>query len=64
MNAGDRISFVINRNGNNQFDTLQWNPVLSYDQLEYKASVGFSSTQGKNNWYYKQYDGTSFSDMA
>jgi len=30
----------------------------------YRASAGFTSTQGANGWYYRQFDGVSYSDMT
>ena len=35
-----------------------------YADDTYKFSEGFSSTQGQNQWYYKQWNGSSYSDMT
>ncbi|HEY0827326.1 MAG TPA: hypothetical protein VGE40_04475 [Bacilli bacterium] len=64
VNVGDKIYFVVNRNGDAINDYLYWNPTVSYDRLYYKASVGFSTTQGANNWRYQQWNGSTYSDMT
>ena len=38
--------------------------ILADTQDTYRFSSGFSSTQGLNQWYYKQWNGSSYSDMT
>jgi len=37
--------------------------LFEYSADSYRASDGFSSIQGKNNWYYQQNNGTVSTDM-
>ena len=36
---------------------------FEYTAESYRASAGFSSLAGKNNWYYRQWDGGGFGDL-
>ncbi|MCD9023749.1 hypothetical protein [Cohnella silvisoli] len=58
----DQIRFIVNKNGTNSSDTTHWDPTIEYEN--YSASSGFSSAQGTNQWYYKQWNGSSYSDMT
>jgi hypothetical protein len=37
---------------------------FEYSAESYKASAGFCSLMGKNNWYYQQWNGSAYSDLA
>lgn len=37
---------------------------LSNGNIMHTASTGFSGTQGKNGWFYQQYDGTAFNALT
>ncbi|MFC3799449.1 hypothetical protein [Cohnella sp. GCM10012308] len=58
----DKIRFVVNKGGTISTDATWWDPTIQYDL--YEASSGFSQTQGANQWYYKQWDGSAYSDMT
>ncbi len=47
---GDLIHFQVNRVADESYDGVIWDPSISY---YFKASDGFSSTQGANQWYYR-----------
>ena len=36
---------------------------FEYSAESYKASAGFCSLMGKNNWYYQQWNGSDYSDL-
>ncbi|WP_405111595.1 hypothetical protein MHH28_02995 [Paenibacillus sp. FSL K6-1217] len=61
VTMGDSVYFVVNQNGDQLYDGTQWNPSITY--IEKMSSV-FGSAQGKNNWYYQQWDGTQYKDMT
>ncbi|HEY0827263.1 MAG TPA: hypothetical protein VGE40_04145, partial [Bacilli bacterium] len=60
--VNDQIRFIVNKNGTISSDTTYWDPTIEYEK--YSASSGFSSVQGTNQWYYKQWSGSSYSDMT
>lgn len=76
--AGDGIYFIVdNRGGNNDCDTTGWDPTISYPDGAIPTpllasvmgdshifSIGFTSTQGKNHWFYKQWNGADYTDMV
>lgn len=65
VNQLDIIYFIVNKNGNNSFDTTFWNPSVSYTQFNsYSFSQGFSATQGDNQWHYQQWNGSGYSNMT
>ncbi len=37
---------------------------FEYAAESYKASAGFSSLMGKNNWHYQEWNGSEFTDLA
>ncbi|WP_426448472.1 hypothetical protein ACP26L_28285 [Paenibacillus sp. S-38] len=59
--TGDSIYFILNQNGNNGYDATRWNPSISYIK---KASSAFGPEQGRNNWYYQIWNGTSYENMT
>lgn len=54
---GDEIKFIVNKNGSADFDSTLWDPSIIYIQ-SHRASAGFSSIQGANNWYYQERNST------
>ncbi|MDP4182750.1 MAG: hypothetical protein Q8942_16890, partial [Bacillota bacterium] len=61
---GDDVKFIVNKNGDNYFDSTLWDPTIIYVQ-SHRASVEFSSTQGSQNWYYQQLDSSgNYTDMT
>jgi len=53
VHVGDRILFVLGRHEQMTCDTTEWDPVIAYEGGEsYRASEGFSTTQGQGGWYY------------
>jgi len=62
VEAGDALYFIVNKNGTNSYDSTTWDPVITYMPYPvYQASVGFSSTQGTEGWYYQQWDASTYS---
>ncbi len=54
VDAGDRIRFVVASGPTIFCDTTGWDPAITYeDGITFRASKGFSGTQGKNNWFYE-----------
>jgi hypothetical protein len=43
---GDAIRFVVNQNANNLYDTVYWNPIVSYSSI-YLLSENFESSAGR-----------------
>src|SRR4029077_15777980 len=37
---------------------------FEYFAESYKASAGFCSLMGKNNWYYQQWNGSAYDDLS
>ncbi len=65
VSLGDRLYFQVNINEGFSFDTTFWNPTMKYeDGTTYQASKGFSSTQGKNQWYYQYWNDKNYEDMV
>jgi hypothetical protein len=52
---GDVIRFAIANNGDYANDATRWNPIVAYGGggPSFRASDGFSSTQGANGWRYQ-----------
>jgi hypothetical protein len=63
VNVGDAIYFIVNKNGNTSYDTTEWSPMVTYTD-KWTASEDFSSTQGQNQWYYQQRNGSTYSNMT
>ncbi|MDF9845253.1 MULTISPECIES: RHS repeat domain-containing protein [unclassified Paenibacillus] len=61
VTSGDSLYFVINQNGNYGFDATVWNPEITYIE---KYTSAFGAEQGKNNWYYQIWNGTSYENMT
>ena len=54
VKAGDRVSFVLNKNKTALDDTTMLDPSISYEEgVIHKASKEFSETQGQNGWRYQ-----------
>ena len=78
VSAGDGIYFVVGkRSSNNDCDTTSWDPTISYpggaiptplpvseSGDSHIFSIGFTSTQGRNQWVYKQWNGVAYTDMV
>lgn len=43
--------------------TLIRHMAFEYSAESYRASAGFSAVAGRNNWYYKRWDGQHFEDL-
>ncbi|MFB0846904.1 hypothetical protein ACEU3E_32470 [Paenibacillus oleatilyticus] len=63
VNAGDAIYFVLNKKGDNFYDGTNWTPVITYMKDSYAFMEGFSHVQGQNNWYYQEWDGTTYRNL-
>jgi hypothetical protein len=66
--AGDTLRFIVNQGAaNNWNDATYFSPaiqVLSGQQSSWKASTGFSGTQGANGWSYQQLSGSTYSNLS
>ncbi|UHA73731.1 RHS repeat domain-containing protein [Paenibacillus sp. 481] len=60
---GDSFYFMVNQKADAYCDGTFWDPTITYEEkklMKYKASEGFSSIQGQNNWYYEEREGDKF----
>ena len=65
VESGDRLYFLVNTHQGMGFDTAYWDPVITYDDgTTFKASKGFSGTQGKNGWHYQYKDGENYASLV
>ncbi len=66
VRAGDRVLFLVGRHGHMGWDTTEWDPAVAYEDGEaYRASEGFSSTQGAGGWSYGYLaDSGAFRDLT
>ena len=65
VDSGDKLFFLVNRHQGMGFDTAYWDPVITYDNgATFKASQGFSGTQGKNGWHYQYKDGETYASLV
>ncbi len=65
VESGDKLYFLVNRHQGMGFDTAYWDPVITYDDgTTFKASKGFSGTQGKNGWHYQYKDGEKYASLV
>lgn len=65
VSAGDKLYFLVNMNQGMGFDSTYWNPIITYeDGTTYRASKGFSGTQGANGWQYQYTEGEKFVNMV
>lgn len=64
-NSTHRIKIVVRgeKNPRSQGTTIR-HMVFEYSAESYRASDGFSSINGKNNWYYLQRNGTEYTNMT
>lgn len=65
VDSGDKLYFLVNSPHGMGFDTAYWDPVITYDDgATFKASKGFSGTQGKNGWHYQYKDGENYVSLV
>ena len=65
VDAGDKLYFLVNRHQDMGFDSAYWDPVITYDDgATFKASRGFSGTQGKNGWHYQYREGENYANLV
>ena len=65
VDSGDKLYFLVNRHQGMGFDTAYWDPVITYDDgTTFKASKGFSGTQGKNGWHYQYREGENYGGLV
>ena len=56
--AGDKLTFLVNMNGNIGWDTTAFDPTIKYDDGEtHVASTEFSDKQGQHGWRYQYIEG-------
>lgn len=68
VGGGDQLHFRIGKKDDTLADTTGFDPLIEFypdagGVQTYRASSGFSSTQGQNQWYYKYWDGSSLNNM-
>jgi len=64
-NARHTIKVVETGKKNPKSDGATVNHIaFEYSAESYKASAGYCSLMGKNNWYYQQWNGSDYSDLA
>lgn len=63
VQQGDQIHFVVDNNGDSGYDTTGWDPTITYHN-SWQGSAGFSSVQGQNQWYYKEWNGSTYANMV
>src|SRR4029453_13958085 len=64
--TGDVIYFRLNDRNSSNYDGTSWNPTVTFvpaPTTTYKASQGFSGTQGQNQWYYQQWNGSAYTNL-
>jgi hypothetical protein len=55
--SGDKVRFILNRNGGTAKDSTAFDPAITYgDQAVHTASNEFSREQGKSGWWYQYAD--------
>ena len=65
VETGDKLYFLVNTHQGVGFDTAYWDPVITFDDgTTFKASKGFSGTQGKNGWHYQYKDGENYASLV
>lgn len=66
VNAGDRVLFVVDANGDTTADSTAWNPTIAYSTVKSttSSSSAFSSTQGANGFTYEYFDGTNYTNLT
>ena len=65
VDSGDKLYFLVRAHQGMGFDTSYWDPVITYDDgTTFKASKGFSGTQGKNGWHYQAKDGENYTSLV
>ena len=65
VNTGDKLYFLVNANQHMASDSTYWDPAITYeDGTVYKASKGYSGTQGKNGWYYQCREGENYVNLV
>lgn len=65
VEAMETIYFIVDKNANSLFDTTYWDPIIQYTSMStYTMNTGYSNVQGQGQWYYKQWDGSTYSDMS
>jgi len=53
VEAGDKLAFLVNMNGNIGFDTTAFDPTIKYDGGETHTPRRSSVTAGRNGWRYQ-----------
>jgi hypothetical protein len=63
--AGDKLTFLVNMNGNIGWDTTAFDPAIKYDDGEtHVASAEFSDKQGQHGWRYQYIEGGKPIDLV
>ncbi len=63
--AGDRIRFLVNKHGEINFDTTQFDPTIAYEGGEsHRASMEFGGRQGTSGWRYGYLEKGQWHDLT
>lgn len=55
----DKIQFIYDNNGN----LVEKMKIYRDNEIPYVASSDFSSNQGRNHWYYQEWDGKEYKSL-
>lgn len=61
--TGDNIYLIVNQNGNSSYDSTVWDAMVSYHP-SYNATTDFQEYQGAWNWYYQEWNGSSYANLT
>ncbi len=65
VKPGDRLVFLVNKNGNISYDTTRFDPTIAYEDGEtHTASKEFSGAQNGSSWRYAYLEGGKYVDLV
>ena len=72
VGPGDVIYFIVSKKSTISYDMTSWDPLIDFtetspDVTTYQASTSFGNgtgIQGKDQWYYQQWNGSVYSDLT
>ncbi|GGD82442.1 fibronectin type III domain-containing protein [Paenibacillus nasutitermitis] len=64
VKKNDAVYIRVNKNVTLDFDSIHVATSIAYERPVYRASDGFSSMQGKEQWRYKSLSGTAYGTLS
>ncbi len=72
VGPGDHLYFIVSKKSTISYDLTSWDPKIDFTEstattTTYQASTSFSNgygIQGKDQWYYMQWNGTTYSGLS